>query len=196
VLGLWRDFVLRLSSAPVVSIARIRGRKRGIRIEFVVACDMRFASRQSAQFSQPEIGVGLDPGGGAPEWLPRLVGRSRAFEIVLSGDDFDAYNAERYGWVNRTMDDGDPDSFIDTLVQRLASFDRETLGIVKARGQSVRDADSRRTSIEQRHDLLTPGRASARARPCQGPRYRLRCSERLRIKLRPLPPCIRAGGRR
>jgi len=76
VLGLWRDFVLRLSSAPVVSIAKIGGRTRGIGNEFVLACDMRFASRQSALFGNPETGVGLVPGGGALEWLPRLVGRS------------------------------------------------------------------------------------------------------------------------
>ena len=124
-LGLWRDFVLRLSSNPVVSIAKIRGRTRGIGNEFVLACDMRFAGRQSAVFGNPEVGVGLVPGGGALEWLPRLVGRSRALEIVLSGDDFDADIAERYGWVNRTLDDNDIDSFVDALVRRLASFDRE-----------------------------------------------------------------------
>jgi enoyl-CoA hydratase/carnithine racemase len=90
VLGVWRDLVLRLSSTPVVSIAKVRGRTRGIGNEFVLACDMRFASRQSALFGNPEVGVGLVPGGGALEWLPRLVGRSRALEIVLSGDDFDA----------------------------------------------------------------------------------------------------------
>src|SRR5215467_530662 len=131
-LGLWRDFVLRLSSSQVVSIAKVRGRTRGIGNEFVLACDMRFASRQSALFGQPEIGVGLVPGGGALEWLPRLVGRSRALEIVLSGDDFDADIAERYGWVNRTLDDDDLDAFVDTLVRRLASFDRETLAAAKA----------------------------------------------------------------
>ena len=132
VLGLWRDFVLRLSSTPVVSIAKIRGRTRGIGNEFVLACDMRFASRQSALFGNPEIGVGLVPGGGALEWLPRVVGRSRALEIVLSADDFDADVAERYGWVNRALDDDDLDPFVDTLSGRLASFDRETLGAAKA----------------------------------------------------------------
>jgi len=65
VLGLWREFVLRLSSTPVVSIAKIRGRTRGIGNEFVLACDMRFASRQNAIFGNPEVGVGLVPGGGA-----------------------------------------------------------------------------------------------------------------------------------
>src|SRR5579863_7903476 len=132
VLGLWRDFVLRLSSAPVVSIAKIRGRTRGIGNEFVLACDMRFATRQSALFVQAEVGVGLVPGGGALEWLPRLVGRSRALEIVLSGDDFDADIAERYGWVNRTLDDGELDTFVDKLARRLASFDHETLAAAKA----------------------------------------------------------------
>ena len=63
---------------------------------------------------------------------PALVGRSRALEIVLSGDDFNADIAERYGWVNRTLDDNDLDSFVDTLVERLASFDRETLAAAKA----------------------------------------------------------------
>jgi enoyl-CoA hydratase/carnithine racemase len=132
VLGLWRDFVLRLSSTGVVSIAKIRGRTRGIGNEFALACDIRFASRQSALFGNPEVGVGLIPGGGALEWLPRLVGRSRAIEIVLSGDDFDADIAERYGWVNRTLDDQDLDSFVDGLVGRLASFDGEVLAAAKA----------------------------------------------------------------
>jgi enoyl-CoA hydratase/carnithine racemase len=132
VLGLWREFVLRLASAGVVSIAKVRGRTRGIGNEFVLACDMRFASRQKALFGNPEVGVGLIPGGGALEWLPRLVGRSRALEFVLSADDFDADIAERYGWVNRTLDDGDLDAFVDALVRRLASFERSTLGAAKA----------------------------------------------------------------
>jgi enoyl-CoA hydratase/carnithine racemase len=157
VLGLWRDFVLRLSSTPVVSIAKIRGRTRGIGNEFVLACDMRFASRQSALFGNPEVGVGLVPGGGALEWLPRLVGRSRALEIVLSGDDFDADIAERYGWVNRTLDDGDLDSFVDTLAQRLASFDREALGAAKA--QINRFGTPTATELKSSQDIFFSGLA-------------------------------------
>ncbi len=153
-LGLWRDFVLRLSSTPVVSIAKIRGRTRGIGNEFVLACDMRFASRQSAVFGQPEVGVGLVPGGGALEWLPRLVGRSRALEIVLSADDFDADVAERYGWVNRTLDDVDLDLFVDTLVRRLASFDRETIGAAKA--QINRFGTPTATELQSSNDLIFP----------------------------------------
>jgi len=153
-LGLWRDFVLRLSSTSVVSIAKIRGRTRGIGNEFVLACDMRFASRQSALFGQPEIGVGLVPGGGALEWLPRVVGRSRALEIVLSGDDFDAEIAERYGWVNRTMDDDDLDSFVDTLVRRLVSFDRETLAAAKS--QINRFGMPTAAELQSSNDLFFP----------------------------------------
>ena len=166
-LGLWREFVLRLASTPVVSIAKIRGRTRGIGNEFVLACDMRFASRQSAVFGNPEIGVGLVPGGGALEWLPRLVGRSRALEIVLSGDDFDAEIAERYGWVNRTLDDNDLDSFVDTLVQRLASFDRETLAAAKA--QLNRFGTPTASELQSSNDLFFPmlARPSAQARPAR-----------------------------
>jgi enoyl-CoA hydratase/carnithine racemase len=154
VLDLWREFVLRLSSAPVVSIAKIRGRTRGIGNEFVLACDMRFASRQSALFGQPEVGVGLIPGGGALEWLPRLVGRSRALEIVLSADDFDAATAERYGWVNRALDDDGLDSFVDTLARRLASFGRKTLAAAKA--QVNRFGTPTATELQSSNDMIFP----------------------------------------
>ena len=154
VLDLWRDFVLRLSSTAIVSIAKIRGRTRGIGNEFVLACDMRFASRQNALFGNPEVGVGLIPGGGALEWLPRLVGRSRALEIVLGGDDFDADIAERYGWVNRTLDDDDLNSFVDTLVRRLASFDREVLAAAKA--QINRFGTPTATELRSSNDMIFP----------------------------------------
>jgi enoyl-CoA hydratase/carnithine racemase len=154
VLGLWRDFVLRLSFTPVVSIAKIRGRTRGIGNEFVLACDMRFASRHNALFGNPEVGVGLIPGGGALEWLPRLVGRSRALEIVLSADDFDADIAERYGWVNRALDDDNIDSFVDALVRRLASFDREVLAAAKA--QINRFGTPTATELQSSNDMIFP----------------------------------------
>jgi enoyl-CoA hydratase/carnithine racemase len=154
VLDLWRNFVLRLSSTAIVSIAKIRGRTRGIGNEFVLACDMRFASRQNALFGNPEVGVGLIPGGGALEWLPRLVGRSRALEIVLGADDFDADIAEHYGWVNRTLDDDDLDSFVDRLVRRLASFDREVLSAAKA--QINRFGTPTATELQSSNDMIFP----------------------------------------
>src|SRR5215469_13870856 len=164
VLGLWREFVLRLSSASVVSIAKIRGRTRGIGNEFVLACDMRFAGRQNTLFGNPEVGVGLVPGGGAMEWLPRLIGRSRALEFVLSADDFDADIAERYGWVNRTLDDNDLDSFVDALVRRLASFERETLSAAKA--QINRFGIPTAAELQSSNDMIFPMLAlpSAQAR--------------------------------
>lgn len=163
-LGLWREFVLRLSSAPVVSVAKIRGRTRGIGNEFVLACDMRFASRQNAVFGNPEIGVGLVPGGGALEWLPRLIGRSRALEFVLSGDDFDGDIAERYGWVNRTLDDKELDSFVDNLAERFASFDRET--IAAAKRQINRFGVPTAGELQSSNDLFFPllAQPSAQAR--------------------------------
>ena len=161
VLGLWRDFVLRLSSAPVVSIAKIRGRTRGIGNEFVLACDMRFASRQKALFGNPEVGVGLVPGGGAMEWLPHLIGRSRALEFILSADDFDANIAERYGWVNRTLDDGDLNSFVDMLVRRLASFDREPLAAAKA--QINRFGTPTASELQSSNEMIFPMVASLSA---------------------------------
>jgi enoyl-CoA hydratase/carnithine racemase len=154
VLGLWREVVLRLSSTPVVSVAKICGRTRGIGNEFVLACDMRFASRQNSVFGNPEVGVGLIPGGGALEWLPRLVGRSRALEIVLSADDFDADIAERYGWVNRALDDDILGAFVDKLAERLASFDREVLAAAKA--QINRIGTPTATELQSSNEMIFP----------------------------------------
>lgn len=123
----WVDFVDRLSKAPVVTIAAIRGRARGVGSEFALACDIRFGSLEKAILSQIEVGAGLFPGGGALELLPRLVGRGRALEIVLGSDDFDAATAERYGWINRAIPDADFESFVETFARRIASFDKQAL---------------------------------------------------------------------
>jgi enoyl-CoA hydratase/carnithine racemase len=111
-----------------------------------------------------EIGVGLIPGGGALEWLPRLIDRSRALETVLSGDDFDAEIAGRYGWVNRTPDGDDLDSLVDTLARRLASFDREALAAAKA--QVNRLGMPTATELQSSTDMFFPALAwpSAQAR--------------------------------
>ena len=97
------DTFVRLTRSPVVSIARIRGCVRGVSSEFILACDMRFASRENTRLGQPEVGVGLHPGGGGTERLPLLVGRGRALEIILGASDFDGDTAERYGYVNRAL---------------------------------------------------------------------------------------------
>jgi enoyl-CoA hydratase/carnithine racemase len=125
------DTFVRLTTSPVVSIARIRGCVRGASSEFVLACDMRFASRENTRLGQPEVAVGLHPGGGGAERLPHLVGRGRALEIVLSGNDFDGDTAERYGYINRALPDVDLDSFVDALARRIASFDRRAITAAK-----------------------------------------------------------------
>jgi len=125
------DAFVRLAKSSVVSIAKIRGRVRGVGSEFVLACDMRFASREKAILGQPEVGAGVIPGGGAAERLPLLVGRGRALEIVLGANDFDGETAERYGYVNRALPDGELDLFVDDLARRIASFDRRPIAAAK-----------------------------------------------------------------
>ena len=118
------DTFVRLTKSPVVSIAKIRGCVRGVSSEFVLACDMRFASRENTRLGQPEVGVGVHPGGGGAERLPHIVGRGRALEIVLGANDFDGDTAERYGYVNRALPDVELGGFVDALARRIASFDR------------------------------------------------------------------------
>src|SRR5262245_37047395 len=125
------DTFVRLSRSPVVSIAKIRGCVRGVSSEFVLACDMRFASRDNTRLGQPEVGVGVNPGGGGTERLPLLVGRGRALEIILGASDFDGDTAERYGYVNRALPDAELDGFVDVLARRIASFDRRPLAAAK-----------------------------------------------------------------
>src|ERR1700758_2040972 len=125
------DTFVRLTTSPVVSIAKIRGCVRGASSEFVLACDMRFASRENTRLGQPEVGVGVNPGGGGAERLPHLVGRGRALEIVLGANDFDGDTAELYGYVNRSLPDTELDGFVDELARRVASFDRQAIAAAK-----------------------------------------------------------------
>src|SRR6267143_159185 len=125
------DTFVRLTKSPVVSIAKIRGRARGVGTEFVLACDMRFASREKAILAQVEVGAGVHPGGGGTERLPLLLGRGRALEIVLGANDFDGETAERYGYVNRALPDAELDGFVDALARRIASFDRRAIAAAK-----------------------------------------------------------------
>jgi enoyl-CoA hydratase/carnithine racemase len=123
----WIDVTHRLSSVPVLSIAAVRGRVRGVGSEFALACDLCFASLEKAVFGQPEVGAGVIPGGGALERLPLAVGRKRALEIVLGADDFDAALAERYGWINRAVPDAQFEDFVERFAQRIARFERNAL---------------------------------------------------------------------
>ena len=127
----WPDFAVRLENSPFITIAKIRGRARAVGSEFVLAMDMRFASKENAILAQAEVGFGLFPGGGGMERLPLLVGRARAMEIIASADDYDAETAEKYGWINRAIPDADLDQFVDKLASRIASFDRAAIAATK-----------------------------------------------------------------
>ena len=125
------DMLARLSRAPVVSIASIRGRATGVCSELALASDMRFASREKAILSQWEVGAGLVPGGGPMARLPRLIGRGRALEVLMSADDIGGDLAERYGYVNRALPDPELDGFVDALARRIASFDKQAIADTK-----------------------------------------------------------------
>ena len=127
----WPDILVRITRMPVVSIALIRGRATGNGSEIALACDMSFASREKALLSQWEVGVGLVAGGGPMARLPRLMGRQRALEVLLSSDDIGGDLAEAYGYVNRSLPDGELDGFVDALATRIASFDKWAIANTK-----------------------------------------------------------------
>jgi enoyl-CoA hydratase/carnithine racemase len=127
----WTDVLVRLSRAPVVTIASIRGRARGAGSEFVLATDLRFASRENAVLGQFEVGIGVVPGGAPTARLARLVGRGRALEILLVADDFDGPRAEQYGYVNRAIADDHLDDEVDAMASRLARFDHDAIARTK-----------------------------------------------------------------
>jgi enoyl-CoA hydratase/carnithine racemase len=127
----WPDILVRLTRAPVASIALIRGRATGNGSEIALACDMSFASREKAILSQWEVGVGLVAGGGPMARLPRLIGRGRALEVLLGSDDIGADLAASYGYVNRSVPDADLDNFVNSLARRIASFDKWAIANTK-----------------------------------------------------------------
>jgi enoyl-CoA hydratase/carnithine racemase len=127
----WPDFLVRLTRLPVVSIALIRGRATGNGSEITLACDMSFASREKAIISQWEVGVGMVAGGGPMARLPRLIGRNRALEVLLSSDDIGADQAEAYGYINRALPDADLDAFVEALATRIAKFDKWAIAQTK-----------------------------------------------------------------
>ncbi|HEX4011134.1 MAG TPA: enoyl-CoA hydratase/isomerase family protein [Solirubrobacteraceae bacterium] len=127
----WPDVLVRLTRAPFVSIALIRGRATGNGSELALACDMSFASREHAVLSQWEVGVGFVAGGGPMARLPRVMGRGRALEVLLGADDIAGADAERLGYVNRALQDAELDGFVDALATRIASFDKWAIANTK-----------------------------------------------------------------
>ena len=146
----------RVSASRLVTIAQIEGRVRGAGSEFVLACDMRFAARETAIFGQFESAFGQVPGGGAAQYLTRLMGRGRALEVMLTAADYDADLAERYGWINRALPADALDEFVEALAHRIAAFPAAGHVAVKERVNAIslaplddflRDSDLFRDSV-------------------------------------------------
>ena len=145
-----------VSASRLVTIAQIEGRVRGAGSEFVLACDMRFAARETAIFGQFEPAFGQIPGGGAAQYLTRLMGRARALEVMLTADDYDADLAERYGWINRALPADALDEFVRARAHRIAAFPAGGREAVKQRVNAIslapledfrRDSDLFRDSV-------------------------------------------------
>ncbi|ESX05158.1 enoyl-CoA hydratase/isomerase family protein [Mesorhizobium sp. M1060] len=127
----WPDFLVRLTRAPVASIALIRGRATGNGSEITLSCDMAFASKEKAIISQWEVGVGMVAGGGPMARLPHLIGRNRAMEVLLSSEDIRGEQAEAYGYVNKALPDAELDAYVDALATRISRFDKWAIAQTK-----------------------------------------------------------------
>lgn len=121
----------RFRTMPKVSVGVIEGIARGGGSEFLLSLDMRFAALGRALVSQPEVALGILPGGSGTQRLPRLMGRARAVEAILGCADYPAELAERYGWVNRALPPDELRPFVDELCYRIASFPAEAIALAK-----------------------------------------------------------------
>jgi len=127
----------RLSETKAITIAKIAGRARGAGSELILACDMRFASRERAVFGHIEAAFGQIPGGGSVQHLTRALGRGRAFEVITSSQDYNADLAELYGWINRAIPDEELDSFVSELAHRIARYPQQGLQDIKERINAI-----------------------------------------------------------
>jgi enoyl-CoA hydratase/carnithine racemase len=147
-----------LSKSRLVTIAQIEGRVRGVGSEFILACDMRFAARESAIFGQFEPAFGVIPGAGAVQHLARLLGRGRALEVMLSAEDFNAELAEQYGWINRALPANELDNFVSSLAHRIAKFPASGRAMVKERVNAIGLPSAE--DIRRDYDLFLEGVSS------------------------------------
>jgi len=161
-LTFFHQMVERYRTLPCATIAAIEGRARGGGSEFTLSLDMRFGAIGRCIVSQPEVALGILPGGSGTQRLPRLIGRGRALEVVLGCEDFDAELAERYGWINRAMPAAELRPFVYALAQRIASFPREAIVLAK-RAVDAADSTVREGLLEEAH-LFNRTLASPEAR--------------------------------
>jgi enoyl-CoA hydratase/carnithine racemase len=165
-LPIWVELGLRLERASFITVGVVRGRARGVGSEILQMLDIRFASRERAILSQIEVGCGLFPGGGGLERLPRLIGRSRAMEVIVGADDYDADTAERYGWVNRSIPDADLDAFVERFAARVVSFDRNAIcsakDIINERSGGLVKGEDQTATQSRFFEILSTQQATAR----------------------------------
>lgn len=131
-LGWFHQMVERFRTMPKATIGKIEGRARGGGSELLLSLDMRFGAIGRALLGQPEVAVGIIPGGSGTQRLPRLVGRGRALEIILGCADFSAELAERYGYINRALPPDELAPFVEQLAHRIASFPASAIALAKA----------------------------------------------------------------
>jgi len=149
-LSFFHQIVERFRTLPCATIGAIEGRARGGGSEFLLSLDMRFGAIGRCIVSQPEVALGILPGGSGTQRLPRLMGRGRALEAILGCADFDAALAERYGWINRALPAAELRPFVSALAQRIASFPREAIALAK-RAVDAADASVRDGLLEEAH---------------------------------------------
>jgi len=163
-LTFFHQMVERYRTLPCATIAAIEGRARGGGSEFLLSLDMRFGAIGRCILSQPEVALGILPGGSGTQRLPRLIGRGRALEVILGCEDYDAVLAERYGWINRALPAAELRPFVSALAQRIASFPREAIALAK-RAVDAADVTVREGLPEEAHQFnRTLGNPETRAR--------------------------------
>jgi enoyl-CoA hydratase/carnithine racemase len=146
----FHDMVDRFRTMPKATIGKIEGRARGGGSEFLLSLDMRFAAIGRAILAQPEVALGIIPGGSGTQRLPRLIGRSRALEIILGCEDVDAERAERYGYVTRALPADELTPFVERLAYRIASFPADAIALAKASVDAA-EQPTREGLIEEAH---------------------------------------------
>jgi enoyl-CoA hydratase/carnithine racemase len=149
-LSFFHEMLEKFRTMPKVTIGKITGRARGGGSELLLALDMRFAA-YGAVLNQPEVAIGIIPGGGGSARLPRLVGRGRALEIVLGCDDITAEVAERYGYINRALPPEELAPFVERLAHRIASFPAEAIALAKSAVDSGEGMTTPEALLEEEH---------------------------------------------
>ncbi|MEZ5375846.1 MAG: enoyl-CoA hydratase/isomerase family protein [Acidimicrobiales bacterium] len=121
----------QLRTMPKPTICEIDGRVGGGGGELSASCDMRFGTPRTI-LCQMEVPLGILPGGAGTQRLPRLIGRGRAMEVVLGGDDIEASTLFAWGWLNRVVAAEELRSWVDAFAARLAGFPPEAVARAKA----------------------------------------------------------------